>query len=354
MMQDQSLSITTASWTLGSLCIVIVAVRLYTRALVTRQLGWDDFFIALSLLSAIICSALAQVAVYYGLGMHTSDINNPGHRTQAAKYTVIAPNFSVVSTTTGKIFVAIFLLRLMGRSASPWQYWYLYILTLVSVIWNVFAIIAIIGFYLCEERDSERHAALTLPLAFNAFADLALALFPVWIFRKVQLARYKKIGIIIILGAGIFGDDGEMYSFTKSTGACRYNMSAHLEWILEKRNQVLTRYRVLGSHHDMVFMYVIIVCATLPTLPQAYAAILHKRPSYYDTSHNCSGKSEPKHPSIRLQRLPDASLFETVAAEERGSSQENILDKDGEDEMRIQKTTENPFRGSRGVSLSKN
>lgn len=97
-------------------------------------------------LSAIICSALAQVAVYYGLGMHTSDINNPGHRTQAAKYTVIAPNFSVVSTTTGKIFVAIFLLRLMGRSASPWQYWYLYILTLVSVIWNVFAIIAIIGF----------------------------------------------------------------------------------------------------------------------------------------------------------------------------------------------------------------
>lgn len=78
MVQDQSLSITTVSWTLGSLCLVIIAVRLYTRALVTRQLGWDDFFIALSLvcmhlpndawqgslyfwpkLSAIICSALA-------------------------------------------------------------------------------------------------------------------------------------------------------------------------------------------------------------------------------------------------------------------------------------------------------
>lgn len=169
--------------------------------------------------------------------MHTGNISNPGHRTQAAKYTVIAPNFSVVSTTTEKISVAIFLLRLMGRSATPWQCWYLYILTAVSIIWNVFAIIAIIGF--CrppkkiwlpetpgscfslnsqlvvgtsqagkqpgpfEKREHERHAALTLPLAFNAFADLSLAVFPVWIFRKVQLARYKKIGIIMILGAGI-------------------------------------------------------------------------------------------------------------------------------------------------------
>ncbi|KAL4766831.1 hypothetical protein BDW60DRAFT_212560 [Aspergillus nidulans var. acristatus] len=125
-------------------------------------------------------------------------------------------------------------------------------------------------------------------------------------------------------------------------------------------------------------MYVIITCATLSTLPQAYAAILHKRPSYYDTSNYRSGKSEPKHPSIRFQQLPDAALFETVAAEERGSSQENILGKDGKDGMRIQKTTEvsvvqeskgsaeleenhdpkyfpiqNPFRSSRGVPLSK-
>ncbi|KAL4755780.1 uncharacterized protein BDW70DRAFT_43710 [Aspergillus foveolatus] len=104
----------------------------------------------------------------------------------------------------------------------------------------------------------------------------------------------------------------------KSTEACRYNM-------------------VLGSYHYMVFNR---VCATLPTLPQAYAAILHKRSSYYDTSNYRSGKSEPKHPSIRLQLLPDASLFETVAAEERGSSHVNILDKDGKDGMRIQKTTE--------------
>jgi hypothetical protein len=125
-------------------------------------------------------------------------------------------------------------------------------------------------------------------------------------------------------------------------------------------------------------MYVIITCATLSTLPQAYAAILHKRPSYYDTSNYRSGKSEPKHPSIRFLQLPDAALFETVAAEERGSSQENILGKNGKDGMRIQKTTEvsvaqeskgsaeleknhdpkysprqNPFRSSRGVPLSK-
>ncbi|KAL4900264.1 hypothetical protein BDW74DRAFT_171012 [Aspergillus multicolor] len=316
MVQGQSLSIVAVSWTLGSLCIVIVAVRIYTRTFVTRQLGWDDFFIALSLLGAIVCSALAQVAVYYGLGMHTSDISNPDHRTQAAKYTVIAPNFSVC--------------------------WYLYILTVVSIIWNVLAIIVIIGFcrptkkiWLPETKGSCFSLNLQL-VAFNAFADLSLAVFPVWIFRKVQLARYKKIGIIAILSAVLLilspqcggGNAGKMHSPEESTGARGYNV-------------------VLGSNHDMVLMYVIIICPTLPTLPQAYVAIFRRRPSYYDTSNHRSGQSEPKPPPIRLRRLPDASLFETVAAEERSGSQDNILDQDG---MRIQKTTEGVKGGAIALS----
>ncbi|RDW74244.1 uncharacterized protein DSM5745_06906 [Aspergillus mulundensis] len=339
MVQDQSLSIVAVSWTLGSLCIVIVGVRLYTRTFVTRQLGWDDFFIALSLLSAIVCSALAQVAVYYGLGMHTSDISDPDHRVQAAKYTVIAPNFSVV---------------------------------MVSIIWNVFAIIVIIGFcrpakkiWLPDTPGSCFSLKLQLvggtsqagqkPILGTDVLMLTLALVSIQRLRRPLACDLPSLD----LSKGSAGQCGggntrEMHSPEKLTGACGYNM-------------------VLGPDHNMVLMYVIIICATLPTLPQAYVAIFHRRPSYYDSSTHRSGKSEPKPPPIRLRRLPDASLFETVAAEERGSSQENILDQDG---MRIQKATEvriveesrdeaeaedghdrkyfprqNPFRGSKGVPL---
>lgn len=87
-----------------------------------------------------------QVGVSYGLGLHMNDIPDPESQIQAYKYTVIAPNFSVVSTTTGKISVAIFLLRLMGPTASAWRRWFLYILTVISIGMNVLAIIVIMGF----------------------------------------------------------------------------------------------------------------------------------------------------------------------------------------------------------------
>lgn len=163
----------------------------------------------------MVCSSLAQVAVSYGLGKHTSDIASPDDKVNAAKYTVIAPNFSVVSTTTGKISVAIFLIRLMGQSARSWQRWFLYILTLVSIAWNVFAIVAIIGFcrpakkiWLPETEGSCFSLQLQLiggtsQAAFNAFADLTLAVFPVVIFYRIQLPTFKKIGIVAILGAGV-------------------------------------------------------------------------------------------------------------------------------------------------------
>ncbi|KAL4780574.1 hypothetical protein BJX76DRAFT_364175 [Aspergillus varians] len=300
MVADQSASISAASWTLGSVSIIVVGLRLYTRLFLTRLPGWDDFFIALSLASALVCSSLAQVAVSYGLGIHTDDIASVDDRVNAAKYTVIAPNFSVVSTTTGKISVAIFLLRLIGQSAKTWQRWFLYILTMVSIAWNVFAIIVIIGFcrppekiWLPETPGSCFSLQLQLvggtsQAAFNAFADLALAFFPVIIFYKIQLPTYKKVGIVAILGAGVLQ------------------------------------------------MYVIIICATLPTLPQCYTALMHKRQTYNNTSNCRSSKPGSKQTPIRLQRMPDASLFETAAGDREGS-QENILEPG---QINITKTTE--------------
>ncbi|KAL3475963.1 hypothetical protein BJX99DRAFT_151052 [Aspergillus californicus] len=365
-MEDQFPSITAVSWSLGSVAIIVVILRLYTRVFVTRRPGWDDFFIAFSLASAIVCSALAEVAVHYGLGQHTTDIADLSHRTQAVKYTVIAPNFSVISTTTGKISVTIFLLRLMGASAGTFQRWFLYILTLVSVIMNVLAIIAIIGFcrpakkiWIPDTPGSCFSLNFQLVLgmsqaAFNAFADLSLAVFPVFIFRRVQLGLFKKIGIIVILGAGVFAAAATMVKCILLK-----NLPEHAD-ITWSWASITTWYSIE--------MYVIIICATLPTIPQSYAAVFQTRHDYYNTTEQRSGKVESKQTPIRLQRMPDASLFETMV-EDRGSSQDNIL---GRGAGGIKKTTvvsvtqesrpsgedegqyfprQNPFRSSREAQV---
>lgn len=51
MVEDQSASITAASWTLGPVSTIVVGLRLYTRLVLTRLPGWDDFFIGLSLVT---------------------------------------------------------------------------------------------------------------------------------------------------------------------------------------------------------------------------------------------------------------------------------------------------------------
>ncbi|KAL4802465.1 hypothetical protein BDV18DRAFT_163868 [Aspergillus unguis] len=323
MVEDQSSSITAASWSLGGISIVLVGLRLYIRVLVTRIPGWDDFFVAFALANAVVCSALAQVAVHYGLGMHISDIADQNDRTNAAKYTVLAPNFSVISSATGKLAVAFFLLRLLGQSARPWHRWFLYILSALSIAWNTFAVIAIIGFCRPAKKIWEPDTPgscfpLQLQLfggisqaAFNAVADLALAGFPLVVFRKVQLPLFKKIGVIGILGAGVFAAAATM-------------VKCILLKRLPEHDDITWSSAPITTTWYTVEMYVIIICATLPTLPQVYNGLRHKQQSYYNSYDQRTARSTPKTSSFRLQRMPDASLFETVAGD-RGSSQETIL-----------------------------
>jgi hypothetical protein len=49
MAGDERVSITAVSWTLGTLSILLVALRLYTRLLITRCRGWDDLFVTIAL-----------------------------------------------------------------------------------------------------------------------------------------------------------------------------------------------------------------------------------------------------------------------------------------------------------------
>lgn len=229
-MNSNQLSITAVSWVFGCIASGGVAMRLYTRGIVLRRAGWDDFFIALSLASALTCTALVQVAVNYGLGRHAGEITDPYRLMQAFKYTVIAPNFSVVSTTTGKISVTIFLLRLMGQSATLYRRWFLYILMIISVAMNVLCIIAIIGFCRPAERiwnPSVKGSCLSLKFqlvagtsqaSYNAFCDIALAVFPAFIFWRVQLPVKMRVAIVAVMGAGVlyvFRTDGFKLLYAK-------------------------------------------------------------------------------------------------------------------------------------------
>ncbi|RDH37878.1 hypothetical protein BDQ94DRAFT_166128 [Aspergillus welwitschiae] len=340
---DKGPQITAVSWSFGGVAIIVVTIRLYTRLILTRKAGWDDFFIVLSLLSAIVCSGLAQTGVHYGLGKHMADISNAEWKIEAFKYTVIAPNFSMVSTTTGKLSVAVFLLRLMGQTASPAKRWFLYIFSVISVAWNVLAIVAIMGYCRPAEkiwRPEVPGSCFSLKFqliagisqaSFNAFADLTLALFPIIIFWSVQLPWKMKLGVIAVMGAGILAAAATLVKaiLLKSLPAhsdITWSWADITTWysIEVSRNLHLSKaylyfYHALsGAHPVHRQMYVIIICATLPTLRQSYNFALHRTRylgSYYKGSHSEEAAAARQKPIPLVRRQPDQSLFETFADE---------------------------------------
>ncbi|KAH8429172.1 uncharacterized protein LDX57_006841 [Aspergillus melleus] len=144
------------------------------------------------------------------------------------------------------------------------------------------------------------------------------------------------MAVIAVMGAGVFAA-----AATLTKAILLKNLPAHAD-ITWSWAPITLWYTIE--------MYVIIICATLPTLRQSYFAVLnrstHQSSSYNKFTH--SGKSDHKQRSLPQPRRPvDASLFETHMTnfqEEPGhqhsSSQENILPGEAIDLSAIKKTTE--------------
>ncbi|KAI0474414.1 hypothetical protein F4859DRAFT_91758 [Xylaria cf. heliscus] len=143
---DYVTTLNIVSWVLTSLVLVVTVARILGRTLFMKQTGWDDFFMVLGSLSAIVCSSLVTVGASYGLGRHKVDITDPHALSEAIKYTILAPSFSIISSTSSKISILIFLVRLVGMSAKKWHLYFLWGLCAVLVAFNITAIVLIIRF----------------------------------------------------------------------------------------------------------------------------------------------------------------------------------------------------------------
>lgn len=54
--QNRGPEILAVSWVFTSLAIIVVSLKLFTRTYILHGLGWDDFFIFLSLVSILLVS----------------------------------------------------------------------------------------------------------------------------------------------------------------------------------------------------------------------------------------------------------------------------------------------------------
>ena len=58
---------------------VVVYIRVWTRVVVTRNLGWDDYATMVTLLFCIGFSVVLGISTRYGMGLHLWDVRSFFH-----------------------------------------------------------------------------------------------------------------------------------------------------------------------------------------------------------------------------------------------------------------------------------
>ncbi|KAL5365186.1 Alpha/Beta hydrolase protein [Aspergillus floccosus] len=225
--QDKGPTLLVVIWTLTALTTLMVAVRLFIRTKIIRNLGLDDWLIAFSMVSAtahdhintqstvqvlgLINVALATLAVHHGFGKHSSTIGPVA--TEKANFIIdIGWIFGILSFAVPKLGVAALLNRILNPSPRVW--WMIWGLT--GFVGAVAVVNIIIFFTSCNPPEALWHPTegmtcrstdviigyATFNGAMSAFTDLALAIYPSMVLWRLQMSLRKKIALCLALGVG--------------------------------------------------------------------------------------------------------------------------------------------------------
>ncbi|KAF2396227.1 hypothetical protein EJ06DRAFT_484040 [Trichodelitschia bisporula] len=191
---------------------VIVLLRLATRALIVRSLGWDDSTMGIAMVSfTVYCSAVLKTSsvVSHRNYLFFSDIDT------AINYLITAEVFYIVTMVTLKISLSIFFLRIMVK---PWQrntvYGAVACSTLFGLAYCLFAIFQCgypknaMVFFIRKLNDKCISTAQNLGMGYThalitTLTDLIFAILPVAMLKSSNMTSREKwtVGLILIMGA---------------------------------------------------------------------------------------------------------------------------------------------------------
>ncbi|KAI9655764.1 MAG: hypothetical protein M1821_005199 [Bathelium mastoideum] len=132
-------------WTEGAIAILIVALRVYCRVTM-RQMGLDDYMMLFTLALFLI---LAGFVTYYASigGCRHLFYLTPTQQLLAVKYNWITQPWGIFGFGTGKISVALLILRILGPNIF-WRKWILYVT--MAVVFTTTSLACILTFVQCD------------------------------------------------------------------------------------------------------------------------------------------------------------------------------------------------------------
>ncbi|KAI1352256.1 hypothetical protein F5Y01DRAFT_313998 [Xylaria sp. FL0043] len=200
------------TWALTSLCIIVVAARVYVRAHILHGLLSDDWLMLIATAGQIGFQACLTKSMQWGLGKHDKDLSFT-QLVNILKFVWLSTIPGLLGTVLARVSITVLLIRLFGN--KRWLKWYL-------IFWTTFQSLAtiallIIIFVQCSPVEGlwdpsiparRWNPNIELYLAFFSqstltFSDLTYVLFPVLIVWKLNMPNRRKIALSGLLSLSL-------------------------------------------------------------------------------------------------------------------------------------------------------
>ncbi|KAL8832142.1 MAG: hypothetical protein Q9170_005001 [Blastenia crenularia] len=199
-----------------TIATVIVILRCYTKFLLIKSPGWDDYTCIAGLIAAVARTAVDFVGRYqFGAGRHFRDIppeNYNGYITTVA----VDGYLYVLAISLAKVSLLLFLYRIFavdrGFRIAAWT------CGAVLTIWSTVTIL--LAIFSCRPVAASWNVKLRAdpktvcnPKSYdveniygfcNVITDVVLMIMPVPLVWHLQMDRKRKIGIVLVFATGAF------------------------------------------------------------------------------------------------------------------------------------------------------
>ncbi|KAL2867943.1 uncharacterized protein BJX67DRAFT_380500 [Aspergillus lucknowensis] len=305
--------------TVSTLCI---GMRMYTKLLVLRTQGWEDFTCFVAWLGLIAYAVITIEADKHGNGVH-QDTVAPSDLREYAKLADASQIFYAPLIFITKLSIFLLYLRVFAQSREGKTYraiqlliWFNLAFYLANFFLKIFQCIPRSKIW--DKETPGRCININIPIlvtaAINVVSDLLMLSLPIICVWRLQMSARKKLGISAIFAAGIFGCFASIMRLEVSVRN-RDTEDKTYDWYTE----------ILWTTAEVTCG---IVASCLPALPTFFRQFFSKaRIAFSGRTHSrissSRGKSSEKSTESyamsrgRKRRLPD-SIFTTEQSIDRG------------------------------------
>ena len=206
--QGGMLATTFILWPVASIAVVL---RMATRIWIVRSVGWDDYTIVCAALGIIIGCGLSVVMTHYGLGRHKYYLTEWQY-IEFSKYGYAEWIQTFQTLMFTKLSICLFLLRIPVEKIYIRPIQGTIVFLIVSNI-----ILTLLWIFQCNPiarawykntpgrcfTDAQLQRIIISQAIISILSDLMLALFPIALVWKVQIAPRIKAGICALMGLGL-------------------------------------------------------------------------------------------------------------------------------------------------------